>query len=107
MRKLLIVTILILPVLVAAGQGSREAKTPKVHKKEIAPEKLPKSITAYIQKNLPSAKITKAVKQRKKPDAAYIVYVTIKTKHHTLVFNKSEALVKLDGKRLKATVAKE
>lgn len=79
----------------------------KVHIKEIPPSRLPKSITNYISKNLPNATITMATKQKRNPDAAYIVKIDIKTRHHTLIFNKGSELVKLDAKRLEATTVKK
>jgi hypothetical protein len=96
MRKILIIIAFILPTLALHAQKA----------KEIAPAKLPDNVTSYISANLPNAKITKVVKQKRNPDATYVVSVSIKTKYHKLVFNKAGVLVKLDGKKLKATVKK-
>jgi hypothetical protein len=103
MKKSLIMFAFILPSLFLQGQSTKPPSSApkKLHTKEISPSKLPKSITNYISINLPSAKITKSMKQKRDPGAKYIVNVDIKTKHHTLVFNKGGELVKLDGKKIK------
>jgi hypothetical protein len=106
MKRFLIIFALILPVVFLPGPVSAQTSSKKIQKKEIAASKLPDKVTKYISANLPNAKITKAVKQKRHPEAAYVVYLTIKTKYHTLVFNKSGELVKLDGKKLDSTVLK-
>ena len=83
-----------------------QGKGREVQQKVIPASKLPSNVTKYISDNLPNARITRAVKQKRSPDATYVVNLTIKTKAHTLVFNKAGALVKLDGKALKGTVPK-
>jgi hypothetical protein len=109
MRKFLVLIVFVFPLLFVQAQGakSQSVSRKKVHVKEITPSKLPKSITKYISVNLPNAKITKAMKQRRSPGAKYIVNVDIKTKHHTLVFNKEGGLVKLDGKKIKTATDSE
>jgi hypothetical protein len=106
MKRLLIMLVLILPVAFLPVPVSAQTTSKKIQKKEIAASKLPDKVTKYISANLPNAKITKAVKQKRQPEATYVVHLTIKTKYHTLVFNKSGELVKLDGKRLDSTVLK-
>jgi hypothetical protein len=106
MRRLFIIFAIVLPILALPGQAISQTTSNKTQKKEIAPEKLPSKVTSYIYANLPNAKITKAVKQKRKPDATWIVYVNIKSKHHTLIFNKSGVLVNLNGKKLDSTVLK-
>jgi hypothetical protein len=102
MRKFLVVTLFVFPFLFIQGQSAkpRSADPKKVHAKVISPSKLPEFINRYISTNLPNAKITKAIKQRRSPGAKYIVHVEIKTKHHTLIFNKDGGLVNLDGKKI-------
>jgi hypothetical protein len=106
MRKFFMVVGIILPLFFMQAIASGQGNTKKIQKKEIAASKLPDKITKYISANLPNAKITKAVKQKRQPEATYVVHLTIKTKYHTLVFNKSGELVKLDGKKLDSTVLK-
>ena len=106
MKKLLVVIAFILPVLFLQAQSTKlpSSAPKKAHIKEISTSKLPKVITSYISTNLPNAKIIKAMKQKRNPGAKYIVNVDIKTKHHTLVFNKSGELAKLDGKIIKTSM---
>lgn len=106
MRRLLIILALILPLFLTPGSLFPQSTSKKTQKKEIPASKLPDKITKYISANLPSARITKAVKQKRKPEATYTVYVTIKTKSHTLIFDHSGVLVNLDGKKLDSTVLK-
>jgi len=96
----------VLPVLFIQAQSKKPSSSApkKSHVKEISTSKLPKFITNFISTNLPNAKIIKAMKQKRNPGAKYIVNVDIKTKHHTLVFNKSGELAKLDGKIIKTSM---
>ena len=96
----------VLPILAVSEPASAQSTSKKTQKKEVEVSKLPQKITDYIHANLPSGKITKAVKQKRQPDATWVVHVSIKGKHHTLVFNNSNELVKLNGKKLDSTVLK-
>jgi len=109
MNKLLIMIAFVLPVSFLQAQSTTPPSSApqKLHIKEIPPSKLPKFIINYISTNLPSAKITKAMKQKRNPGAKYIVNVKIKTKYHTLVFNKDSELVKLDGKKIENATLKK
>ena len=107
MRKFIFLTAFLLPVLFMYPQNGKDQSAQKTSGKEIPASKLPKQVTAYISANLPNARITKATKQKRNPSATYVVAVDIKTRHHTLVFDKSGVLVRLDGKKLKATVLKK
>ena len=89
MRMLLMILAFVLPVLTISEPAVAQARSKKSQKKEVSKDKLPEKITKYIAANLPNGKITKAVKQKRNPDATWVVPVTIKSKHHTLVFNKS------------------
>ncbi len=93
-------------MLALPGPSYSQSSSRQTQKKEIPASKLPEKATKYISANLPNAKIKKVVKQKRKPDATYVVYVTIKTKAHTLIFNRGGVLVNLDGKKLEATVLK-
>jgi hypothetical protein len=87
------------------GPGQSGPKKPRT--KEISAARLPRSVTGYIAENLPTARITRVIKQKRTPGAKYIVSVTMKTKHHTLIFTRDGELVNLDGKKLKGTRLKE
>ncbi len=106
MRKLLVILAVAIPLFALPLQSYSQSTSKKTQKKEIPASKLPDKVTKYISANLPNAKIKKAVKQKHKPDATYVVHVTIKTKAHTLIFNRSGELVNLDGKKLDSTVLK-
>jgi hypothetical protein len=109
MKRFLILMIIILPVVFLQAQSIRQSSSAakKTHAKEISASRLPKQVTAYISANLPNARITKVMKQKRDPSAKYVVHLEIKSKHHTLIFNKDAELVNLDGKRLTSTVLKK
>jgi hypothetical protein len=107
MRKILIIIAFVLPVMLLQAQNTKNPSASKSHKKEIPASKLPDNVTSYIATNLPNARITKVTKQKRNPGATYIVAISIKTKHHTLVFNNAGDLVKLNGKKLESTAVKK
>ncbi len=96
------ILVLLVPLMFACTTG-KETSNSGSHRKEIPASKLPEAVTGYISANLPHAKITKVIRQKGEPAAKYIVSVSIHTRHHTLVFNRENELVKLDGKKLSGT----
>jgi hypothetical protein len=95
MKKLLLIFIFILPLTFAQAAMKKEPVSTKPLKKEIAVSHLPKATLSWISQNLPHAKITKVWKQKDKPGEKYIVAVTIKTKYHTIIFNKKGEFVRV------------
>jgi hypothetical protein len=107
MKKILLILAFLVPFVLAGAQNTRGVPEKKIHVKEIPPSRLPGRVTSYISANLPNGKIKKATKQKHEPEAKFVVIVVIKDKRHTLVFNKSGYLVKLDGKKVYTAPAKD
>jgi hypothetical protein len=84
MKRFSVVAILVLWSAFSFSQKMSEIKT----------SSLPKSVTEYVQKNLPGSQITKAAKVEDKGVVTYNVAVDVKGKKHILIFDK-------DGKFLK------
>lgn len=95
MKKLLLIIAFILPIIFAQAAMKKEPVLTKPQKKEIGVSHLPKPAVSWISQNLPHAKINKVWKQKDKPGEKYIVAVTIKTKYHTIVFDKKGAFVRI------------
>jgi hypothetical protein len=95
MKTLLLILAFILPMELAHAEMKKESASKKTQKKEIAVSHLPKAAVNWISQNLPHAKINKVWKQKDKPGEKYIVAVTIKTKYHTMVFDKRGDFVRV------------
>ena len=61
---------------------------------EIKIDQLPKKVSEYVTKNLPGAKIDRAMKEDNKGDISYYALVISAGQNHILVFDKDGNFVK-------------
>jgi hypothetical protein len=107
MKRALIFLIQIVLIMPVVAGNQQEVSAKKVQGKEVPASRLPKKSIKYISANLPNAAIIKVIKQRRNPGAKFVVSVRIKSKNHTLVFDKSGDLVLLDGKKVYTKALRE